>query len=338
MSRVLLLFGGRSAEHEVSCTSAVAIHDALVEADHRVIPVGIDRDGAWWVVDSGHRPFRAGGRAAVLRLPDGRLLVGDDDVGYDVVFPVLHGPYGEDGTMQGVFEIVGKPYVGCGVLPSALAMDKDIAKQIFEAASIPTSRWRVVRGPGYRDDPDDTAASVLRHLGSPVFVKPAELGSSVGINKAGNPVEVKDAIDEALRYGEKVVVEEFISGREIEVAVLEGPRTALPGEVHPAGDWYDYDSKYRNEESDFEVPARLPDRRIAEVRALAARAFDAIEGRGLARVDFFFEESGRGFLVNEVNTMPGFTPISGFPKMWMGTGMTYAELCNELIEIALADS
>lgn len=334
MSRVLLLFGGRSAEHEVSCTSAVAIHDALVEADHRVIPVGIDRDGEWWVVDSTHRPFRAEGRPAALRLPDGRLLAGDDDVGYDVVFPVLHGPYGEDGTIQGVFEIAGKPYVGCGVLPSALAMDKDIAKQIFEAAGIPTTRWRVVREVDYRNDPAGTVASILKDLGSPVFVKPAELGSSVGISKADEPAEVKDAIDEALRYGEKVVVEEFISGREIEVAVLEGPRTALPGEVHSAGEWYDYDSKYRDEESDFEVPARLRGQRIAEVRALAARAFEAIEGRGLARVDFFFEEGGRGFLINEVNTMPGFTPISGFPKMWTATGMTYAELCNELVEIA----
>lgn len=338
MSRVLLLFGGRSAEHEVSCTSAVAIHDALVEAGHRVVPVGIDRDGEWWVADPARRPFRAEGRPAALRLPDGRLLAGNDDVGYDVVFPVLHGPHGEDGTMQGVFEIAGKPYVGCGVLPSALAMDKDIAKQIFEAAGIPTSRWRVVRGPAYRSDPAETVASVLRDLGSPVFVKPAELGSSVGISKADGQTAVKSAIDEALRYGDKVVVEEFISGREIEVAVLEGPRTALPGEVHSAGEWYDYDSKYQNEESDFEVPTRMPDQRIAEVRALAARAFEAIEGRGLARVDFFFEERGRGFLINEVNTMPGFTPISGFPKMWTGTGMTYADLCNELVELALESS
>jgi len=331
MSRVLLLFGGRSAEHEVSCTSAVAIYDALVEADHRIVPVGIDRAGEWWVVDPARRPFRAEGRPAAFRLPDGRLLAGDDDVGYDVVFPVLHGPYGEDGTMQGVFEI-------CGVLPSALAMDKDIAKQIFEAAGIPTSRWRVVRGADYRSDPAGTVTALVKYLGSPVFVKPAELGSSVGISKADTPEEIEDAIDKALRHGDKVVVEEFISGREIEVAVLEGPRTAVPGEVHSAGDWYDYDSKYEDDASDFEVPARLSDRRIAEVRALAARAFEAIEGRGLARVDFFLEENGRGFLINEVNTMPGFTPISGFPKMWTGTGMTYAELCNELVELALADS
>ena len=334
MPRVLLLFGGRSAEHEVSCVSAVAIHDALVEAGHRVIPVGIDRDGAWWIVDTAHRPFRAEGRTAALRLPDGRLLVGDDAVNYDVVFPVLHGPYGEDGTIQGVFEIAGKPYVGCGVLPSALAMDKDIAKSAFEAAGIPTSRWRVVRGPEYREDPDATATSILRELGSPVFVKPAELGSSVGISKASKQVEVKRAIEVALRYGEKVVVEEFISGREIEVAVLGGPRTALAGEVHSAGEWYDYASKYEDQASDFEAPARLSEQRMAEVRSLAARAFQAIECRGLARIDFFYLDGGRGFLINEVNTMPGFTPISGFPKMWAATGVTYAELCNELVTLA----
>lgn len=335
MSRVLLLFGGRSAEHDVSCVSAVAIHDALIEAGHRVIPVGIDREGSWWVVDPVHRPFRAEGRPAALRIPDGRLLLGDADVGFDVVFPVLHGPHGEDGTMQGVFEIAGKPYVGCGVLPSAVGMDKDIAKRLFVEAGIPTSRWRVVRGADYRDDPHGTVHDLARDLGAPVFVKPAELGSSVGINKASDPLEVKDAIDDALRYGDKVVVEEYIAGREIEVAVLEGPRTALPGEVHSAGDWYDYTSKYEDEASDFEAPANLPDNRIAEVRALAARAFEAIECKGLARVDFFFEEGGRGFLVNEVNTMPGFTPISGFPKMWTATGMSYSELCNELVQLAL---
>ena len=335
MTRVLLLFGGRSAEHDVSCTSAVAIHDALVEAGHRVIPVGIDRSGEWWIADTTLRPFRPEGRPAALRLPDGRLLVGDTAVNYDVVFPVLHGPYGEDGTMQGVFEIAGKPYVGCGVLPSALAMDKDIAKTIFEAAGIPTSRWRVVRGAEFRADPKGTSETILQDLGSPVFVKPAELGSSVGISKAGSADQVERGIAVALQHGEKVVVEEFISGREIEVAVLDGPRTAMAGEVMSAGEWYDYASKYEDEASDFQAPARLPAERMAEVRALAERAFAAIECRGLARIDFFYLDGGRGFLINEVNTMPGFTPISGFPKMWEASGMTYAELCNELVSLAL---
>ena len=335
MSRVLLLFGGRSAEHEVSCVSAVAIYDALVEGGHRVIPVGIDRSGKWWVVDAAHRPFHAEGRAVELRIPDGRLMVGGDDVGYDVVFPAIHGPYGEDGTIQGVFETVGKPYVGCGVLPSALAMDKDVAKRTFAAAGLSTSRWRVVRRDGFRSDPDGSSTRLLRELGSPVFVKPAELGSSVGISKADDRAGVRRAIEEALRYGEKVIVEEFVDGREIEVAVLDGPRTASPGEVKSAGEWYDYASKYEDAASDFEAPARLSRERSEEVRELAARAFEAIEARGLARVDFFFEEHGRGFLINEINTMPGFTPISGFPKMWSAAGMTYAELCNELVEIAV---
>jgi D-alanine-D-alanine ligase len=334
MSRVLLLFGGRSAEHEVSCVSAVAIHDALVEAGLRVIPVGIDREGSWFIVDASHRPFRAAGRPVSLRIPDGALVADTDELTFNVVFPVLHGPFGEDGTVQGMFEIAGKPYVGCGVLGSAVAMDKDVARQLMRTAGLPTPRWKVVRGPDYANDPAGTVDGLIRSLGKTLFVKPASLGSSVGVSKAAGPSAVKDALDEAFRHGDKVVVDEFIDGREIEVAVLEGPRTALPGEVHSAREWYDYEAKYHDEGSRFEVPARLSTQRTAEVQSLAASAFTALEGRGLARVDFFFEEGGRGFLVNEVNTMPGFTPISGFPKMWMATGMTYAELCNELVELA----
>ena len=334
MSRVLLLFGGRSAEHDVSCVSAVAIHDALAEADHRVIPVGIDRDGGWYLADATLRPFQASGRPVSLRVPDGVLIAGDDEIGFDVVFPVLHGPFGEDGTVQGLFEIAGKPYVGCGVLGSAVAMDKDIARQLMAAAGLPTPRWEAVRSGDYADDPAGSVEHIVRALGGTVFVKPASLGSSVGVLKAATPAEIKDALDEAFRHGDKAIVDEFIDGREIEVAILEGPRAAMPGEVHSANEWYDYEAKYHDEDSEFEVPARLTPPQTAEVQALAARAFTALEGRGLARVDFFLEEGGRGFLVNEVNTMPGFTPISGFPKMWMASGMTYAELCNELVDLA----
>ena len=243
--------------------------------------------------------------------------------------------FGEDGTVQGMFEIAGKPYVGCGVLGSAVAMDKDVARQVMAAAGLSTPRWEVVRSTEFADDPAGTVERITRSLGNTVFVKPASLGSSVGITKAETPAGIKDALDEAFRYGDKAIVDEFIDGREIEVAILEGPRSALPGEVHSANEWYDYDAKYNDEESDFEVPARLTKQRTAEVQALAAMAFTALECRGLARVDFFFEEGGRGFVVNEVNTMPGFTPISGFPKMWMASGMTYAELCNELVDLAI---
>ena len=335
MSRVLLLFGGQSAEHEVSCVSAVAIHDALTEAGHRVIPVGIDRDGRWFIVDATQRPFHAKGRPVSMRVPEGTLTVSQDEVDFDVVFPVLHGPFGEDGTVQGMFDIAGKPYVGCGVLGSALAMDKDVARQLMRQAGLPTPRWEVVRSADFSDDPAGTVDAITRSLGKTVFVKPASLGSSVGVSKARTSAEVKDGLHEAFRYGDKVIVDEFIDGREIEVAILEGAGAATPGEVHPANEWYDYDAKYHDENSRFEVPARLSDQRIAEVQRLAMRAFGAVEARGLARVDFLFEEGGRGFLINEVNTMPGFTPISGYPKMWIASGMTYAELCSALVELGL---
>jgi D-alanine-D-alanine ligase len=315
--------------------SAVAIHDALTEGGHRVIPVGIDRGGDWHIIDPSRRPFRAEGRPVSLSIPDGVLCSGRDDLGFDAVFPVLHGPYGEDGTIQGLFDIVGKPYVGCGVLPSAIAMDKDIAKRLFVMAGIPTARWEVVRGDAYREDPVGTVERVIDSLGLPVFVKPGSLGSSVGITKVVAPNDLKEGIDEALRHGDKVIVEEEVVGREIEVAVLAGPRAADPGEVLAGDEWYTYDAKYHNEASRFEAPADLAEAQSAEVRSLAKRAFTVLECRGLARVDFFLERDGRGFMLNEVNTMPGFTPISGFPKMWMASGMSYAELCNELVELAL---
>jgi D-alanine-D-alanine ligase len=335
VTRVLLLFGGRSAEHEVSCVSAVAIHDALVEAGYRVIPVGIDRDGGWHVVDPSQRPFQAKGRSTSLRVPEGTLSLSADEVEFDVVFPVLHGPFGEDGTVQGMFDITGKPYVGCGVLGSALAMDKDVARQLLARAGLASPRWMVVRRDDFHDDPSGTVDALIRSLGKVLFVKPASLGSSVGVTKAKTAAEVKDALDEAFRYGEKVVVDEYVAGREIEVAILESSGAAVPGEVHPGREWYDYDAKYLDDTSSFEVPARLTAQRAAEAQSLAERAFDVLECRGLARVDFLFEEGGRGFLINEVNTMPGFTPISGYPQMWMASGMTYAELCRELVELGL---
>ncbi len=334
MSRVLLLYGGRSAEHEVSCTSAVAVREALVGAGHQVIAVGIAKDGSWHLGDQTRSPLIAEGRPASISVPDGTLTVGADQVGFDVVFPVLHGPYGEDGTIQGLFDMIGVPYAGCGVLSSAVAMEKDIAKRLFEGAGIATARWEVVRRSDF-DDPDGVVARVAASLGLPVFVKPAELGSSVGVSNPTTEDELRLGIKDALRYGDKVIVEEAIRGREIEVAVLEGPRVSVPGEIVLEVDWYDYDAKYRDDTSRFVAPAELTGPEVLEVQELAAKAFELLECRGLARVDFLLER-GRGFLLNEVNTMPGFTPISGFPKMWMASGMTYAELCDELVRLALA--
>ncbi len=275
----------------------------------------------------------AAGRPVSFRVPEGRLLAGTDEILFDVAFPVLHGPYGEDGSIQGAFEMADTPYVGCGVTASALAMDKDFAKQIFVQQRIPTSRWVAVTAADLAN-PDATVDSIARSLSLPVFVKPAELGSSVGVAKATSEGALKDAILNALTYGEKVIVEEFIRGREIEVAVLGG-RASVPGEIVIETEWYDYDSKYNDESSQFVAPARLTPPQSTEVRDLAEAAYAALGCKGLARVDFFLEERGRGFVINEVNTMPGFTPISGFPTMWQASGMTYGELCDELVQLAL---
>jgi D-alanine-D-alanine ligase len=266
-------------------------------------------------------------------VPEGRLHAGGDEILFDVAFPVLHGPYGEDGSIQGAFEMADTPFVGCGVTASALAMEKDFAKQIFAQQRIATSRWMAVTAPDFAN-PSSIVTSVTHQLGLPVFVKPAELGSSVGVSKASTEGELKEGIRNALAYGDKVVVEEHINGREIEVAVLGG-RASVPGEVRIESEWYDYDTKYNDDRSEFVAPARLTPPQSTMVRSLAEQAYAALGCRGLARVDFFFEERGRGFLINEVNTMPGFTPISGFPTMWRATGMSYEDLCDELVQLAL---
>ena len=333
MARVLILFGGRSAEHEVSCTSAVAIAAALQEAGYDTVSVGIDRNGVWHLADESARPWQAAGPLVEFVVPGGMIRSAGGAIDFDVVFPVLHGPFGEDGTIQGMFEMAGIRYVGGGVLGSAVAMDKDIAKRLLGLAGIPTNAYETVRAAGFRADP--SVAGLVRRLGLPVFVKPARLGSSVGVTRAVTVEQLVAGIELAVEYGEKVIIEESISGREIEVAVLEGRGASLPGEVMVGGDFYDYHEKYEDGSSDFAAPADLTPEQIARVRSLAEQAFVALEGRGLARVDFFLEEPGRGFLINEVNTMPGFTPISGFPKMWQASGMSYPELCDALVRLAL---
>jgi D-alanine-D-alanine ligase len=337
MARVLLVFGGRSAEHEVSCVSAVAVHGALQSRGHDVIPVGIDREGNWHASEGG-RPMRAEGRLAEFRLPDGRLTVGRDEVSFDVVFPVLHGPFGEDGTIQGVFEMAGVPYVGCGVLASAVAMDKDIAKRLVAEVGIPVVPWALVRSDEFTDNAADQIERIVKEIGVPAFVKPANLGSSVGVTLVESEAELKGSILAALRYDDKVLVEPAIRGREIEVAVLEGPEVSVAGEIFVTSGFYDYDAKYNDPTSRFEAPAVLTEPEMDLVRTYAAEAFTALGCTGLARVDFFFEERGRGFLLNEVNTMPGFTPISGFPKMWEASGVSYPELCDFLVDLALQRS
>ena len=337
---LIVIFGGQSAEHDVSCTTAAHVLRAADPAKYRITPIGIGRDGRWAVA--------SGARAALAAGPDAlpsRLDTAGDTIeptsaitprrsATTVVVPLLHGPLGEDGTVQGMLELADLPYVGSGVLGSAVAMDKAMAKTVAAAEGIPQARHLAVRA---HEVMPSTPARLAEQLGLPVFVKPANMGSSVGVTKAKTVEEVRDALAVAFTYDEWAVVEEAVSGREIEVAVLGNlePRASVPGEIVPGAEFYDYADKYLDDGSQTLVPAPLSAAESDEVRALALRSFTALRCEGLARVDFFYEEAGRGFLLNEVNTMPGFTPISMYPKLWIASGLSYSELIDELVRLAI---
>lgn len=316
--------------------SAVSTLSALRQHGHEPVAIGIDRSGVFHLADESNTPLVAEGPVVSVEVPGGRLLSGGDAIGVDVAFPVLHGPFGEDGTIQGLFEMAGLPYVGSGVLGSAIGMDKDVAKRLCREAGIPVGSYLVVRAGDFLSEPGAVAVRADDELGFPVFVKPANLGSSVGISRAEDEESLKESIHAALEHDPKVIVEAEVKGREIEVAVLEGPRASVAGEIIVDGGWYTYEAKYRDDATRIVVPADLSEAAMETARSLACRAFEVLECRGLARVDFFYEEGGRGFVLNEVNTMPGFTPRSMFPMMWAATGMPYPDLCNELVELALA--
>jgi D-alanine-D-alanine ligase len=347
--RVLLLFGGRSAEHDVSCVTAVAVARALDPDKYDVVPVGITTDGRWLLAgeaqalldkgrDSLPAAFEVEGELVQPPASAGRAELvpasGERPVAVDVVLPLLHGPYGEDGTVQGMLDLAGLPYVGSGVLGSAVGMDKVMMKRAFAACGLPQARYETFRD---GNDFDAFVARVIAGLGLPCFVKPANMGSSVGVSKAPDERALRDALDLALGYDEFVVAEEAVVGREIEVGVLgdNPPDASVPGEVVPGADFYDYADKYEDGRAQLLAPAPLSDAQTAEVRALAVRAFEACRCDAMARVDFFFEEDGRGFLVNELNTIPGFTPISMYPRLWEVSGLPYAKLIDRLIELAL---
>ena len=343
---LVVLFGGESAEHDVSCTTAAHVLRAADPERYRITPVGISTEGQWALAEQA--------AAALLAGPDsipGRLDPTGTDVSptpmladaaasqeVTVVLPLLHGPMGEDGTVQGLLDLANVPYVGSGVLGSAVAMDKAMAKQVLTAAGIPQARYRAF---AEHEMTPALPARLASELGLPVFVKPANMGSSVGVSKASSIEALRDAIDHALSYDEMIVVEEAIAGREIEVAVLgtTAPEASVPGEIVPGEEFYSYEDKYITDGAQLLVPAPLPVAAADEVRRLAVDTFRALRCDGLARVDFFYEMGedghGRGFLCNEVNTMPGFTPISMFPKLWMHSGMTYGELIDRLVDLAL---
>jgi len=340
-TRLVVLFGGRSAEHEVSCTSAVSVLQSLDPDRYDVVPVGVTREGRWVLAEEAAKVLAAAGpRALPAALTAEGPAVGPletvaeaGDAGPTVVFPLLHGPFGEDGTVQGLCELAGVPYVGSGVLGSAVAMDKITAKRLVGEAGLPHARWLRVRD---RDADERLVGSVEAALGWPVFVKPSNLGSSVGVSKAHEAGELAPALRLALTYDEWALIEEAVEGREIEVGVLgDPPEASVPGEIRPSREFYDYDDKYLTEGAELLVPAPLSAEARAEVRGLAVAAFQAVRAEAMARVDFFYEEGGRGFLVNEVNTIPGFTPISMYPKLWEASGVPYAELVDRLVKLAL---
>ncbi len=339
--RLVLLFGGQSAEHDVSCVTAKHVVAAADPARYTLDPVGITRDGQWVRAEDARAAIEQGAAA----LPEALAATGttidhesaivptdaDDTV---VVFPLLHGPMGEDGTVQGLLEQAGVPYIGAGVLGSAVAMDKAMAKDVLATKGIPQARWLAYRSSDLGDLPLD---EIERELGLPCFVKPANLGSSVGVSKAHDRDELARALELAFSYDEWVVVEEAVVAREIELAVLGNSdlRVSVPGEVTPAAEFYDYEDKYLDGRAELTIPADLPPEVAEQFQDLALQAYRALRAEGMARVDFLYEEGGRGPLLNEINTIPGFTPISMYPKLWAASGLPYDELIDELVALAL---
>jgi D-alanine-D-alanine ligase len=400
---VIVLFGGRSAEHDVSRTSAVAVLRSIDQSRYDVVPIGIDPSGGWVVSLSAQTylqaiadgvdpatlprqvdpigasvdpsfllPALAGGTNAYaeasLRGSSAVTAAPSSDANHSavstdpmspiapiapkagfrnppVVLPILHGPFGEDGTMQGLLELAGVPYVGPGVLASAVAMDKGVAKELFAVAGLQQAKWLTIAAWDVADGADRAAfiSKAGQELGFPMFVKPANMGSSVGVSKAADAESLHAALDVAFGFDDYVVVEETINGREIEFAVLgnEHPEVSIAGEIEPGADFYDYDDKYLDDSAKFLIPAPMPADTMEEGRALALRAYKALRCEGMSRVDFFLDDgsrggTGRGWVINEINTIPGFTPISMYPRMWEASGVSYTELLDKLIALAVS--
>ena len=354
--RVGLVFGGRSGEHEVSLLSARSVMNALDKLKYDVVPLGITREGRWLTdgdpmsellsLGSGKAPMALGQGTdaqgkAVLAPEGGRreLVPGVRSQGVpavDVLFPVLHGPYGEDGTVQGLFELANIPYVGAGVLGSALAMDKAAMKAVFSAAGFPMADSVLVMRWEWEESPDNVRRRVKELIGYPCFVKPANLGSSVGVTKAADEEQLTAALSLAARYDRRLLVERAINAREIECSVLgnDHPVASLPGEVIPKREFYDYDAKYLDDHTELVVPADLPAATVSTIQELAVRAFVALDCAGMARADFFVDRVSGQVYINELNTIPGFTAVSMYPRMWEASGLPYPELLDRLIQLA----
>jgi D-alanine-D-alanine ligase len=349
-----VVFGGRSGEHEVSLMSAKGVMNAIDQEKYRVVPIGITKNGHWLASGDPMRALASGElaaseRAALLAEPSESALMrwGPKEQGQslkdlemgqlDVVFPILHGPYGEDGTIQGLLELADIPYVGAGVAASAVGMDKALFKELMHARGLPVTRHVVIKRKTWKSNPEDVITQIEADIGYNCFVKPASLGSSVGISKAHNRVELGQALDEAAYYDRKLLVEVAVDAREIEVSVLgnDEPIASVPGEIVPSNEFYDYAAKYLDGESELLIPAPIPPETAELVRHLALEAYRAIDCAGMARADFLLDRHSHKVYVNEVNTIPGFTPISMYPKLWEASGVSYTELIDRLIQLAL---
>jgi D-alanine-D-alanine ligase len=354
--RLGLILGGRSAEHAVSLRSAQSVANAIDQDKYDVTLIGITQEGKWIAGPDPLAALRAGdlsstSEAALLGEPGkrellafspeapgaGRALQLSAITELDVIFPLLHGPYGEDGTVQGLLELADLPYVGSGVLGSALAMDKPMCKQILRAHSLPVTDWQLVTRAAIERDAGSVAAAAAERFGFPVFTKPANMGSSVGVVKAHTPAELAEALRTSARYDRRVLVEPGINARELEVSVLgnDAPLASVVGEVVPSREFYDYEAKYVDGDSALLIPAPIPDETATLARRYAVEAFSAIDGAGLARVDFLYDRDTGALYVNEINTLPGFTSISMYPKLWEASGLSYPDLIDRLVDLAL---
>jgi len=358
--RLGILFGGRSGEHDVSLVSAASVIEALLDREEfEIIAMGLTRAGR----PAGEAELRAmlpvglydrvrlctsieTAESGMMILPaspaarrasdiDTQVSLNKTDNPPEIIFPLLHGTYGEDGTIQGLFEIVDMPYIGCGVLASAVAMDKDVVKKLWAGDGLPVTPWITANARHIDANLTEIRLAAEKAFGYPMFSKPANLGSSLGVRKIHNETEFDDALRDSAQYDRKVLIEKGIDAREIECAILgnDDPLASVTGEVISAGEFYDYDAKYVREESRLEIPANIDGEKAEEIRRLAVRAFRAIDGSGLARVDFFLEKKTGKIWINEINTMPGFTPISMYPKLWAASGVPFPELIRRLVRL-----
>jgi D-alanine-D-alanine ligase len=347
--RVGVIFGGRSGEHEVSLASAASVIRALDPEKYEAVPIGIGKDGRWFigtpaqkmlpeVLRQGHRVMLSADPSVGALLPLEDRAAGSQRV--DVIFPVLHGTFGEDGTVQGLLDLAGLPYVGSGVIGSAVGMDKDMAKRLFLQAGLPTGDFLAILRSEWEKGRESVLKAVAKKFRFPLFVKPATLGSSVGMTKVHKREELPAALDLAAEFAQKILVERNIRGREIEVSVLgnDEPQASIPGEIIPHREFYDYTAKYLEEGTRLEIPAKLSKIQVRRFQEYAVRAFRCVECRGMARVDFFLEKPSGRIYLNEINTIPGFTSISMYPKLWEASGIPYRDLIDRLIQLALAEN